>query len=599
MGIGSNRYQVGRRLEAIAPLETVILDDGFQHVALERDIDLVLIDVTNPFGDGAMIPLGHLREPLSGLARASAFVLTRTDADGIYEGIKQRLKQWNPQARIFTSRLESVEAVFAGTEEVAPLDALRKRRAVAFCGLGNPDSFWRDLENLGIILAERIRFPDHHRYSSDDVERIVMAAEQRQAHIVISTEKDIVNLVHAIGPEAIDVEAMEARAVVAPGADPEQRSKQALDTHAARLFGSTPLAWMRVRTVVDQGHELLDWIERQMPARMSSDEEPGPQSPSSHSNALGPETRYAKPDDSMRLLVRTTNWLGDAVMSIPALREIRGAFPEWEITLLARPWVADLYAREDFCDHIVHYENNGRHQGLLGKWTLSSQLRQTRFDCAVLLQNAFDAALVAWLARIPRRIGYARDARGLLLTQAVAVPAKGQLPAHERFYYLELLRRAGLIEHLPDCPDVRLSGASRAAESGWEQWKRRKLAAKRWIGVSPGAAYGGAKRWLPERFAEAATALASELDADIAVFGSQAEAEVCGRIADLAGSQAHNLAGTTSLAEFIDLAATCTVYLTNDSGPMHVAAASGFRPSRYSVPPITWERGRCPSEPAW
>ncbi len=278
----------------------------------------------------------------------------------------------------------------------------------------------------------------------------------------------------------------------------------------------------------------------------------------------------------MRLLVRTTNWLGDAVMSIPALREIRGAFPEWEITLLARPWVADLYAREDFCDHIVRYENNGRHQGLLGKWTLSSQLRQTRFDCAVLLQNAFDAALVAWLARIPRRIGYARDARGLLLTQAVAVPAKGQLPAHERFYYLELLRRAGLIEHLPDRPDVRLSGASRAAESGWEQWKRRKLAAKRWIGVSPGAAYGGAKRWLPERFAEAATALASELDADIAVFGSQAEAELCGRIADLAGPQAHNLAGTTSLAEFIDLAATCTVYLTNDSGPMHVAAALGI-----------------------
>ena len=285
MGIGSNRYQVGRRLEAIAPLETVILDDGFQHVALERDIDLVLIDVTNPFGDGAMIPLGHLREPLSGLARASAFVLTRTDANGSYEGIKQRLKQWNAQARIFTSRLESVEAVFAGTEEVAPLDALRGRRAVAFCGLGNPDSFWRDVENLGIILAERIRFPDHHRYSSDDVERIVMAAEQRQAHIVITTEKDIVNLVHAIGPEAIDAEA-----VVAPGADPEQRSKQSLDTDAARLFGSTPLAWMRVRTVVDQGHELLDWIEQQLPARLSSEEEPGPQpeSPSSPSDASSP-----------------------------------------------------------------------------------------------------------------------------------------------------------------------------------------------------------------------------------------------------------------------------------------------------------------------
>ena len=278
----------------------------------------------------------------------------------------------------------------------------------------------------------------------------------------------------------------------------------------------------------------------------------------------------------MKLLVRTTNWLGDAVMSIPALREIRGAFPGWEITLLARPWVADLYAREDFRDHILRYENNGRHQGLSGKWKLAAQLRQTRFDCAILLQNAFDAALVAWLARIPRRIGYARDARGPLLTDAIALPPKGRLPAHERFYYLELLRRAGLIEKLPDCPDIRLSGAARAAESGRQEWKRRKLSAKRWIGVSPGAAYGGAKRWAPERFAEAAAALASELDAGIAVFGSKAEAELCGWIADRAGPQAHNLAGTTSLAEFIDLAATCTVYLTNDSGPMHVAAALGI-----------------------
>ena len=278
----------------------------------------------------------------------------------------------------------------------------------------------------------------------------------------------------------------------------------------------------------------------------------------------------------MKLLVRTTNWLGDAVMSIPALREIRGTFPEWEITLLARPWVADLYAREDFCDQILRYENDGQHRGLPGKWKLAAQLRQASFDCAILLQNAFDAALVSWLARIPRRIGYSRDARGPLLTDAISLPRKCHLPAHERFYYLELLRRAGLIERIPECPDIRLSGAGRAAESGWEEWRRRKLPAKHWIGVSPGAAYGGAKRWLPDRFAEAATALAAELDADIAVFGSKAEAELCSQIAERAGPQAHNLAGTTSLAEFIDLAATCTIYLTNDSGPMHMAAALGI-----------------------
>ena len=100
----------------------------------------------------------------------------------------------------------------------------------------------------------------------------------------------------------------------------------------------------------------------------------------------------------MKLLVRATNWLGDAVMSIPALRAIREAFPDWQISVLARPWVADLYAREDFCDRIVRYERNGDHGGLAGKWRLAAELRDDHYDCAILLQNAFDAALLAWLA---------------------------------------------------------------------------------------------------------------------------------------------------------------------------------------------------------
>ena len=277
----------------------------------------------------------------------------------------------------------------------------------------------------------------------------------------------------------------------------------------------------------------------------------------------------------MKLLVRATNWLGDAVMSIPALRAIREAFPDWRITVLARPWVADLYAREQFCDRIIRYDRNGDHGGLGGKWRLAGELRGDRYDCAILLQNAFDAALLAWLARIPRRIGYARDGRGFLLTDAVALPGPDDIPKHQRFYYLELLRRAGLIRRLPESSDIRLGSAELAAAAGREQWQRRKLPAGPWIGVSPGAAFGGAKRWLPERFAEAASRLSSDLDADVAVFGSPAEAELCQVVAGQVGPRAHNLAGRTTLAEFIDLAATCSLYLTNDSGPMHVATALG------------------------
>jgi lipopolysaccharide heptosyltransferase II len=277
----------------------------------------------------------------------------------------------------------------------------------------------------------------------------------------------------------------------------------------------------------------------------------------------------------MKLLVRATNWLGDAVMSIPALREVRRSFSGWEIVVLARPWVADLYRREDFCDRILTYENTSHHAGMSGKLRLAGELRREGFDCAVLLQNAFDAALLAWAARIPRRIGYSRDGRRALLTEAVAVPRPGEIPAHQRYYYLELLRRCGLMDRLPECREIRLSGAAEAAASGRALWGRFDLPAGRWIGVSPGAAFGGAKRWLPERFAESAARLSAELDAEIAVFGSAAEAELCESVAARAGGRGHSLAGKTTLAEFIDLAATCSVYLTNDSGPMHVAAALG------------------------
>lgn len=278
----------------------------------------------------------------------------------------------------------------------------------------------------------------------------------------------------------------------------------------------------------------------------------------------------------MKILVRATNWLGDAVISIPALREIRRTHPGAEIVILARQWVADLYAREDFCDRILVYENKGQHAGLLGRLRLARLLMRENFDKAILLQNAFDAAILAFLARIPVRIGYARDARGVLLTEAVPVPAPGVIPDHQRFYYIELLRRAGLIDELPECADIRLGGVEQAAADGRQGWSDRDLPSGPWIGVSPGAAFGTAKRWLPERFTAAATELAEQLDANIVVFGSPAEAELAESIAEQAGPRAHSLAGKTTLSEFIELAATCSVYLTNDSGPMHVAAALGL-----------------------
>ncbi len=273
-------------------------------------------------------------------------------------------------------------------------------------------------------------------------------------------------------------------------------------------------------------------------------------------------------------MVRATNWVGDAVMSVPALHALREAFPDAHIAILARPWVSGLYGRESFCDELIPYEAPNGWRAFREKLRLASELRSRKFDCAVLLQNAFESAALVRLARIPVRIGYNRDGRGRLLTHPVPVPLKGETPPHQRFYYLELLKRAKLISGYSDVP-IRLGAAGEAAEAGHVRLFTEGIDGPV-VGVSPGAAYGGAKRWLPDRFAEAAVQVASARCATVAVFGSKEEADICNLVADMvrkAGQKCINFAGTTNLAGFIELAAACEVYLTNDSGPMHIASA--------------------------
>ena len=210
--------------------------------------------------------------------------------------------------------------------------------------------------------------------------------------------------------------------------------------------------------------------------------------------------------------------------------------------------------------------------------TAARELRPRHFDTAILLQNAFEAAAIAYIAGIPERIGYARDGRGFLLTRAIPVPKPGEIPRHESFYYLELLRRAGIIDATPSNDAIRLEGAPAARAAGLDRFRQLGLG-DTVIGVSPGAAYGTAKRWLPERFADAAIRVANELGAAVAIFGSKDERDLCQSVArSIAASivtPVKNFAGETSLAEFIDLAAACRVYLTNDSGAMHIASALG------------------------
>jgi heptosyltransferase-2 len=276
-----------------------------------------------------------------------------------------------------------------------------------------------------------------------------------------------------------------------------------------------------------------------------------------------------------KILIRATNWIGDAVMSLPALQAVRTRFPKAAITVLARPWVADLYARESVIDRVILYDAPSGARGLAQKWAIAKALRRQRFDLAILLQNAFEGAALVRLAGIPKRIGYNRDGRGWLLTKAVPVPSPGTIPAHQRFYYLELLKRAGVLETIPVCDQIRLEGLRDAAVEGSAHFGRLGLRAP-FIGVSPGAAYGTAKRWLPERFAETATRVAAQLGATVALFGSNAEQALCEEVAALIQAPVHNFAGATSLRQFIEMTAACKLFLTNDSGAMHIASALGI-----------------------
>jgi heptosyltransferase-2 len=280
----------------------------------------------------------------------------------------------------------------------------------------------------------------------------------------------------------------------------------------------------------------------------------------------------------MKILIRATNWVGDAIMALPALHAARNRFPDAHIAILALPYVAQIYEGQGVADELIAYDRKGEHSGFSGREKLAAALRAKRFDTALLLQNAFDAAWLAWRAGIPSRIGYNRDGRGILLTKSIPVPRPGEIPTHEKFYYLELLHHAGWLDALPaDIPEISLRVT--AEQSQRAEYKLRELGAHpkaTRIAVGAGASYGSAKCWPPDRFAQALNQLQSERDAQVILFGTPAEAAVSAAIQSGLKIPALDLIGKTDIAELPALLSRCNAFLGNDSGAMHVAAAVGL-----------------------
>ncbi len=275
-------------------------------------------------------------------------------------------------------------------------------------------------------------------------------------------------------------------------------------------------------------------------------------------------------DNVERLLIRSTNWIGDAVMTTPAVRAIRQNFPDARIGLLAKPWVAPVFAHSPHVDEILIFDANGRHRGVGGIIRLAKALRPYRFDTAILLQNAIEAALIAFMAGIPRRIGFDSDARRLLLTHPVRRTTAIRA-IHQTGYYLEMLKGAGLhtgaptLELVLDQADRRRAG-QRLRDHGIKPGTRI-------IGLNPSATFGPAKQWFPERYAALGDRLHQAMGAAIVVFGGPSDRELGRRIGAMMAAPHLDLSGCTTLGEAMALIGRCDAFVSNDSGLMHVAAA--------------------------
>jgi len=280
--------------------------------------------------------------------------------------------------------------------------------------------------------------------------------------------------------------------------------------------------------------------------------------------------RLTRPGAVRRILVRATNWIGDAVLTTPALAALRARFPQARIALLAKPAVAELLQCHPAIDDIVPYCDPGPHTGLGGRLSLALQLNRGRYDLAVLLQNAFEAAAITALAGIPNRYGYATDGRSFLLTHRVPLTPKVRR-THQVEYYLELLKPLG-VSGEPSAPTLRTTlGEDAAAVEHLRAFgvKPEQIV----IGLNPGSVYGSAKRWLPERFAQVADRLAAEHGACVLIFGGNGEEELGHAISSMMTAPTIVFSGRTTVRQLMALIKRCRLFITNDTGPMHVAAA--------------------------
>lgn len=291
-----------------------------------------------------------------------------------------------------------------------------------------------------------------------------------------------------------------------------------------------------------------------------------------------------------RVVVRGANWVGDAVMTVPALRELRRILPRAHVTLATRRWAEGIFEGADFIDDLLVTDKTARGAGSV--WKESREWRARRFDLAILFPNSFAPALVAALARIPARVGYATQWRAPLLTHPLPVPEwRGR--RHEVFYYLNIiegLERSLRGDSTPNQPERSPHDSTTQVDepraiinvSESRRQAARELLCGRGasggrtlVALCPGSTNSRAKRWPAERFASLADMLVEQAGADVVLVGAREELNISEEVARMTRSRPIVLTGETDLAQTAALLSVADLLVTNDTGPAHVAAAVG------------------------
>jgi len=271
--------------------------------------------------------------------------------------------------------------------------------------------------------------------------------------------------------------------------------------------------------------------------------------------------------DSMKILVRAPNWIGDSTLALPSLESLSKNFLDAKIWIIAKKWVKELFVACNFIDGIIPLPDQTDLKSLRHT---AIKIREHHFDIGLLLPNSFSSALLFYLAKIPQRWGYQKDGRWILLTKGVVVRNQEE-PPHLVHYYLGLIEGLGLQFHPPQLRYSIPEGEKLRAE---EYLRALNVDLKKPLVIlNPGAAYGPAKRWPAQSYSDLALLFQERKGASVLIIGSAREADLADSIsAPLAGKPV-NLAGKTDLRLLASLISHASLFVSNDSGPMHIANA--------------------------